>query len=263
MKKIALLLTAIMGVLLLFSGMALAATITCAGRFDCLGTNNADTLEGTASKDLMHARAGADTLKGLGEMDYMYGQGGADRLLGGPALDDLIGGAGNDELRGGAGGDFYFFGDGWGKDTITDEATPKTQLSFFDPNAGLAAANLVVDLVSGTGPEAKDESGTNTINWEGNVIETVVSGNGDDHITGNAADNVINGNGGNDTILGKAGDDTTIGGDGDDEIDVDDQSFDDNVYCGAGEDTVYYDRDSYYGFVHDYVTTDCEHLHAR
>jgi Ca2+-binding RTX toxin-like protein len=164
MKKIALLLTAIMGVLLLFSGMALAATITCEGRFDCLGTNNADTLEGTASKDLMHARAGADTLKGLGEMDYMYGQGGADRLLGGPALDDLIGGAGNDELRGGAGGDFYFFGDGWGKDTITDEATPKTQLSFFDPNAGLATANVVVDLVSGTGPEAKDESGTNTIN---------------------------------------------------------------------------------------------------
>ena len=263
MKKIALLLASITGALLLFSGVALAATITCQARLDCMGTNNADTLEGTAGKDLMHARAGGDTLKGFGEMDYMYGQGGADSLLGGPALDDLIGGAGNDELRGGAGADFYFFGDGWGKDTITDEATPKTQLSFLDPYAGTATANLVVDLVSGSGPEAKNASGTNTINWGGNVIFSVVSGNGRDHITGNALANVINANGGADTISGKAGDDTMIGGDGDDEIDVDDQSFGDSVYCGAGEDTVYYDRDTYAGFLQDYVASDCEHPHVQ
>jgi Ca2+-binding RTX toxin-like protein len=264
MKKITLLVTSVMAVVLLSSGIALAASITCQAGADCLGTKNADILEGTASGDSIYGRAGGDTLKGFGETDYMYGQGSADRLLGGPGLDDLIGGAGNDALRGGEGLDYYLFGDGWGKDTITDAATPNTQLTFLDSQKGPVMNNLVVDLAPGPGPEAKDAGGTNTVNWEGDVIYNVYGGYGDDNITGNAADNVINGNVGDDAIVGGEGDDTIDGYWGDDVIDVDDQSFGDNVHCGPGQDTVYYDSDHYHGFFSDYVNPiECEYLHAQ
>jgi Ca2+-binding RTX toxin-like protein len=57
--------------LALSSGIALAATITCQVGVDCLGTKNADTLNGTAAED------------------YIYGRGGADTIFGGEGNDDI------------------------------------------------------------------------------------------------------------------------------------------------------------------------------
>jgi Ca2+-binding RTX toxin-like protein len=115
-------LTAILAALMLSSGVALAATITCQAGVDCVGTRKADDLKGTAGKDHIYGRRGGDILRGLGEFDELHGQYGKDRLFGGPEKDFLIGGPGNDALGGGGGDDWYFFGDNWGKDTITDDA---------------------------------------------------------------------------------------------------------------------------------------------
>src|SRR5919202_1887566 len=128
-RRLALLLAFIMGALWLSSGIALAATITCQVGVDCLGTKKADTLNGTAAEDYIYGRGGGDILKGFGKPDQLYGQGGGDSLLGGPAADDLTGGSGNDTLSGGTGNDRYSFGGGWGKDTITDDATQDSQVS--------------------------------------------------------------------------------------------------------------------------------------
>ena len=87
MKRTLQMLTAILEALMLSSGMALAATITCQAGVDCLGTSKADVLKGTAGKDLIYGRRGGDTLRGLGEFDELHGQPGKDRLFGGPEKD--------------------------------------------------------------------------------------------------------------------------------------------------------------------------------
>jgi len=257
MKKIALLFVAIVGALLLSSGIALAATISCKANVECFGTKGADTLEGTGGPDRMFGRGGADTLKGFGSDDILNGQRGRDTLSGGSEVDYLIGGAGNDTLKGGGGADFYFFGPGWGKESITDDMAPGTEIRFFsDQLQGMPVTeNLIVDLRSGSGPEAKNTSATNTIDWDGNVVDNVFSGTGDDLITGDASANLI---------IGNRGDDTIFGGEGDDEIRLLDQSSGDTVHCGPGEDTVLYDITDPVGVLHDSVDLgDCEHRIAN
>ena len=258
-RQIVLLLAAILGAVLLSSGVALAATITCQAWVDCFGTKRADTLNGTSGEDYIYGRGGADTLRGFGEEDQLFGQGGNDSLFGGAEHEFMVGGAGDDALNGGGNLDSYYFEDGWGHDTITDEAVADSQIWFYDHlnTGGWDTDDMIVDLRSGAGPEAKDESGTNRINWEGNVVDTVFGGAGDDRITGNASA---------DKLYGKTGADIIYGGGGDDEISVHDipgGATDDTVHCGAGKDTVAYDTDLF-GVISDNIDLgDCENLDAH
>jgi Ca2+-binding RTX toxin-like protein len=121
-------------------------------------------------------------------------------LIGNSGDNTLQGLAGDDSLDGGSGNDTYQFSSTWGADTITGDVSGSDTLDF----TGTTAA-LTVDLDS-TGTEVTD--GTNTVNWSGTFIENVVSGSGNDTITGNAANNLLIGAGGNDTLDGEAGDDT-------------------------------------------------------
>jgi Ca2+-binding RTX toxin-like protein len=159
--------------------------------------------------------------------------------------DVLRGGAGADDLRGGDGSDGYVFADGWGKDTITDAENAEGKLSFV--NYEPAQNDVIVDLRYGPGPEAKDASGTNTINWDGKVIYAVWGGDGDDEITGDDEHNLLSGLGGADTIYGGADYDT---------IHVDDGSLSDTAHCGPGSDAVYFDREPVSG-ASDTIASDC------
>ena len=226
MRRTGVLFAATLLALVVFSGVALAATISCVAGVECFGTTQADTLNGSDGQDFIFGRGSGDTIKGFGVNDFLYGQGGADKLFGGADIDALIGGPGNDALSGGVDRDDYYFGDGWGKDTITDSATPANRLIFYiSPNESLPATDdLTIKLVSGEGPEVKNASGTSTINWEGNIIDEVNTGTGDDQITGNSAANIIDSNDG--------GADTISAGGGDDVINVNDGGGDDVVNCG-------------------------------
>jgi Ca2+-binding RTX toxin-like protein len=254
-KRILLLLFTVAGALLVSSGMALAAAITCQIGADCLGTKNADTLEGTAERDYIYARGGGDTLRGLGEFDELYGQSGADKVFGGPGNDSLIGGSGQDTLSGGGGIDLYYFGPAWGEDSI-NEGARLTYGVAFDGGSFFHGTNvtesvtdgLTIRFVPGAGPEVKTGDGANTVNWESNVIRFAVGGAGDDEITGNNLGNVI---------VGRGGDDTIRGAGGDDEVDVADGSDGDVVDCGEDliggpdNDGVHYD-------LGDVVSSNCE-----
>ena len=223
-KRTILLLATLLAALTFSSGVALAATVTCQPGADCLGTRKADTLEGTASKDYMYGRGGSDTLKGFGEFDELYGQGGDDRLFGGPERDFLTGGSGRDTMSGGGGDDWHFFGKGWGRDSLIDDEASANELLFRAPsNSVFVTDDLVIDLRPGPGPEVRNASATNTVEWEGSVIHGVSSGAGDDHITGNSLGNHLGGYTGTDTIFGMAGND---------EIVVLDGVPDDTVDCG-------------------------------
>lgn len=82
-----------MGVLalLIFAGVALAATISC-GSKDCYGTKFQDTMTGNRAANWIDARPGED---------YVDGRAGADYILGNRESDVLYGGSGDDELRAG------------------------------------------------------------------------------------------------------------------------------------------------------------------
>jgi len=211
--------------LLLAAGVALAVTKQCQADVDCFGTRRADTLNGSAGADRMYGKGRGDTLNAFGGNDYLYGQGGADKLFGGSDLDHLTGGTGNDTMSGEGDPDRYYFGEGWGKDTIADDQASANELIFRSvPSSNVFITDdLIINLTSGTGPEVTNTSGTNTINWEGNVIIGVSSGTGDDQITGNALGNDLFGHTGADTISGEQGNDF---------INVQDGAANDTVDCG-------------------------------
>lgn len=116
---------------LLVAGTALAMTVRCSGG-ECRGTDMADRIFGSASKEVVYAgggnddlfgRRGDDLLKGDQGNDEVYGQSGDDRPKGGFGKDRVFGGPGNDLVRGGRHNqtddgvrDFLDCGDG--KDTV-------------------------------------------------------------------------------------------------------------------------------------------------
>src|SRR5688500_3394989 len=102
-----------------------------------VGTDRADRMAGSATRDVLFPGAGddvvsagagddrvdgafgADTVRGDGGNDVLAGQPGGDRLFGGPGNDVLIGHGGRDLLDGGDGRDFlYGPEDGAAPDTI-------------------------------------------------------------------------------------------------------------------------------------------------
>jgi Ca2+-binding RTX toxin-like protein len=97
-KKI-LMLAACIGVLtLIVATAAFAATRT--------GNQNANTLRGTSSDDVIYGLGGNDDIFGQGDDDRLYGGEGRDDIEGGGGEDYIVGGKGRDTLFGGRGDDF-------------------------------------------------------------------------------------------------------------------------------------------------------------
>jgi Ca2+-binding RTX toxin-like protein len=171
------------------------------------------TLEGTG---------GANSLVGLDtENDSIWGAGGADILRGGPALgtgggnDFLDGGTGDDVIFGGDGDDTLISGSGGGDDLLdggagTDTADYSRNLTDLIPGAVFAANNtdVIVNLTTGIASGLGDDTLVG--------IENVITGGGDDSITGNTAANLLIAGSGADTIFGGLGNDTLDGGAGND-----------------------------------------------
>ena len=95
--------------MLLAAGTALALTVRCSGG-ECRGTETADRIFGTASRDIVYAEGGNDEVFGRGSDDILkgdqgndkvYGQRGNDRVKGGLGKDAVFGGLGDDIVRGG------------------------------------------------------------------------------------------------------------------------------------------------------------------
>jgi hypothetical protein len=76
------------------------------------GTNDPDTLTGTAGQDEMHGFGDDDDLNGDAGDDLLYGDAGDDLLVGGSGADGLYGEAGRDMLHAGDGRDVLYGEDG-------------------------------------------------------------------------------------------------------------------------------------------------------
>jgi len=167
--------------------------------------------------------AGVDVITVAGTVGAkVEGGGGDDVLKGGDGNDVLDGGVGNDLLIGGTGlGDDTYIG-GEGIDTISYASAPVGQ-------------DLVINLAEGIAFDVNSGSP-----WIGNDtligIENVISGAGNDHITGDAADNTITGGGGNDVMDGGAGNDVLVGASGDDTFVM--STGNDLITAGGGTDSL-------------------------
>jgi Ca2+-binding RTX toxin-like protein len=257
MKRTIALLTTMAMILLLATSVALAAAISCptGPNGTCRGTASADTITGTANRDIIDSFRGSDTLNARGANDT---------LDGGQGNDALNGGRGDDKLDGDVDNDTYLFQDGWGVDTITGDASGNDTLDFSK-----LTQSVVVKMVPfATSNGAK--SGTNTLKWDSTVLmERIIGGAGNDiffatnvntslidiSLNGAAGDDILTGSEFSDKLVGGFGSDTLVGGSGDDTIDATDRpagSADNGIFCGAGNDTVFYDR----GF--DFPNWDCE-----
>jgi Ca2+-binding RTX toxin-like protein len=245
------------------AGVSPALAATCDGRHaTVVGTDHADRLVGTAGNDVISARRGddrviggggvdlicggrgsdvidggrhgqdlifggrgADLIRGHGGDDSLSGGGGSDEIVGGPQSDTLWDGRGSDHLLGGGGDDFV---------TATADKSPDIYALGDGNNDAVDYEFLTASLTINLGSHVSVGAGRDQLKG----VEDIVSGSGNDTITGNGACNTINGGpgddhlngrgnptgcldwligeGGNDTLLGRAGDDKLVGGHGTD-----------------------------------------------
>jgi len=140
-RRALLLLSVIVAALVVASGTALAVNKTCppgsTEQNPCLGTKKTKKASGN------------DTLRGTSGPDYIKALSGNDKITAG---------AGNDTTDGGGGNDTYYYGNGWGIDTLIDASGTDTldfaavqgsnpypfdtitvDFSTFDPSANYAS----------------------------------------------------------------------------------------------------------------------------
>ena len=103
MRRIVVMLSAMMMVVVLAAGVAFAAEVDCTTD-PCLGTRGKDEIRGTESPETIRALAGNDFVVGFGNNDTIYGGDGNDGsgsipLVGGEDSDTVYGGKGNDVIN--------------------------------------------------------------------------------------------------------------------------------------------------------------------
>ncbi len=245
------------------------------------GTDDDDVICGTRVANIIAAEGGDDTVYGAGGNDYLKGKAGNDELNGGDGDDRLDGGDGDDTLNGGAGKDHFFLleqsGDkligGPGRDMIywAHPVPDNTALDGKDIywSGVLGTAAITLNLSSGTF-DASSISGnagsTGSATFEG--IEDILSGSGNDTLTGTDEDNyifgghgtdIINGLGGDDLLWGGflRGNDTLNGGDGNDVLYSGGASGTTHVYTGgAGADIFVVRKDNGVYTIKDFDLTE-------
>jgi len=149
--------------------------------------------------------AGVDTLSGV---ESVFGSSFGDTLIGNADANNLRGNAGNDTFVGGAGADQLNGGDGI--DTV--DYSRETGTIGVYVNLSLGTTTLA------TGQRLLPFQARDTF---GNIdslssIERIITGDGNDVVTGSSDADYISTGGGNDVLRGGGGIDTLIGGSGND-----------------------------------------------
>lgn len=209
-----------------------------------VGGRGDDTIFAGAGDDIVHAGAGDDVvyggtgndwlIAGAGD-DVVYGEDGDDTIEGDGGSDILFGGAGDDTVSDGTGEDIVDGGDG--NDVVM--ATADQSHDILDGGAGTdtldvsdADTDATVDLLAGTAQMGSAPADSIA------GFEHVVSGDGDDTVTGNDQDTEIETAGGDDTVTDGAGADVVDTGDGDDRVIVFSDTDADMFDGGEGHDTL-------------------------
>ncbi len=188
------------------------------------------TTTGKFNKIFINAGNGNDFIQINNNVPYtsstISGSNGNDTLTGGVGADSIDGDNDNDTLSGGGGGADLLRGDG-GLDTA----------NYSDRTDNL---NISLDGVANDGAAGEKDNVQCEEVISGSGNDTLTGSSGDDFLSGGAGKDSINGEGGDDDIIGSTGQDILLGGDGDDLIqaknnDVDQVSGGGNTGAGEGD----------------------------
>ncbi|SFO98323.1 Hemolysin-type calcium-binding repeat-containing protein [Cohaesibacter marisflavi] len=173
------------------------------------GTDQDDTLIGSAVHNELSGKEGNDTLKGLAGADLLNGSDGNDTLYGGAGVDTMIGGAGNDT--------FYVDNS---SDIVTETAGEGMDRVFSSASYNLKNSSQYIENITLTGKADLNATGNmQANNMSGNIGDNHLYGLiGNDTLSGLAGDDTLNGGDGNDRLFGNLGNDTLNGGNGDDRL---------------------------------------------
>lgn len=149
--------------------------------------------------------SGVENIIGTSQDDYLAGDSAANSLNGGVGDDFLAGRAGNDTLEGGAGNDILVGGIG---NDVLNGGAGQDWASYQFSNSNISV-NLSQTTAQTTG------SGSDQIS----NIEHLITGSGDDALTGTTGVNTLIGGTGNDALAGGGGADRLDGGEGSDTAD--------------------------------------------
>lgn len=123
---------------------------------------------------------------------------GDDRISGTDANDQITGKGGNDRTNGRAGNDTYYYADGFGVDSVIDNAGTDT-LSFAKLTTGVNVY-LIPEWGDGYNAVYDDDDSTLRVSMStprtDYLIENVAGGAGEDYIAGGKGDNVLRPGGG-------------------------------------------------------------------
>ncbi|MEP3329230.1 peroxidase family protein [Sedimentitalea sp.] len=199
----------------------------------------------TIGDDWVEGGGGANNVFGGDGNDVINGGAGADELNGEGGNDTITGGPGSDTIDGGEGNDTIVYGVNHGNDVIDGGAGVDTLRIV---QAGMNSADVINVVMAGgeisqvngaqvdnvENLEIQSGGGSDTLNYStsDNVsvnllsgaatgfslargLTNVMSGTGNDTLTGNSEANALDGGAGNDTLRGGFGDDNLQGGQGD------------------------------------------------
>ena len=194
-----------------------------------------ETLSGSGFDDTLRAAGTGSTLRGMAGDDVLIGRGGADLLQGGDGNDTLDGGNGVDRLEGGAGDDILLIGNGTLDGGAGNDAAAlflgdgNDAIGVLEAEGTLTVGGVAVQAVMiGIEGFALGLGGGNDIVSLGPLagldfsFVSIVGGDGDDTVLGEAAglELHVDGGAGNDTLTGGAGNDVLSGGEGNDTLDL-------------------------------------------
>jgi Ca2+-binding RTX toxin-like protein len=220
-------------------------------------TEEADSITGFGSDDVLRGQGGNDTLSGAPGNDRLEGGGGNDALYGDGGDDTLVGGAGDDRLEGGLDNDTYVFGRGSGRDTIHDNDwwRPATDRILFE--SGVAPADvtgtrdehdLVLHIANSSDQlrlhqwflegfghtfQVQEARFANGQVWDLTALQQLA-------LQGTPGPDVLNGYDSADSLSGFGGNDILHGGAGNDRLDG--GAAADAMHGGAGDDTYVVDN---------------------
>ena len=184
------------------------------------------SLDGGGGNDILVGNAGPDSMEGGDGNDRLFGGGGRDVLSGGDGNDDLFGGGSSgDRLRGGAGDDVL--NGGSGVDLVFEQADSDFVLTSSQLTGNGTDVLISIEQADLTGGDSDNRLDASAFT---SPTQQSVS------LRGGAGNDVLIAGSGPDGLFGDAGNDLMIGGD--DVIPMGSPIRGDDMYGGAGRDTV-------------------------
>ena len=220
----------------------IASALTGTNAINVSATNfdAADTITGGAGADTINGGAGADTLTGGAGNDSISGGSGIDSIVAGTGDDTIVGAQDDILLDGGAHSskDILLIGADF-NDAGNERIVNIEEIQITAGNLTISVEEQTEALTvvghSSASTTVITGTGNDTISG-GSAADTLSGGEGDDTITGNNGADSLSGGAGDDLLTGGSGTDTLAGGDGADTISGADNS--DIIGGGDGYDTL-------------------------